>query len=108
MCLLLSLHSKSFHTEKYPSDDFILVNDHRLKAKFSGATGLLKSMSVGSTELTIDLDFVTYGTVTTKEKSGAYLFLPSGEAKTIIGSRSYPPITITVGPLVSTCAQWAE
>ena len=97
----LSLYSKSFHTEKYPSDDFILVNDHGLKAKFSGSTGLLKSLCVGSTELTVDLDFVSYGTVTSKEKSGAYLFLPDGEAKTILGSWSNPPITITVGPLVS-------
>ena len=79
----------------------ILVNDHGLKAKFSGSTGLLKSISVGSTEPTVDLDFVSYGTVSSKEKSGAYLFLPDGEARTIIGSRSYPPITITVGPLVS-------
>ena len=77
------------------------MNDHGLKAKFSGSTGLLKSISVGSTELTVDLDFVSYGTVSSKEKSGAYLFLPDGEAKTIIGSRSYPPIAITVGPLVS-------
>ena len=77
------------------------MNDHGLKAKFSGSTGLLKSISVGSTELTVDLDFVSYGTVSSKEKSGAYLFLPDGEARTIVGSRSYPPITITVGPLVS-------
>ena len=75
------------------------MNDHGLKAKFSGSTGLLKSISVGSTELTVDLDFVSYGTVSSKEKSGAYLFLPDGEARMIIGSRSYPPITITVGPL---------
>ena len=102
------IYSKSFHTEKYPSDDFILVNDHGLKAKFSGSTGLLKSISVGSTELTVDLDFVSYGTVTTKEKSGAYLFLPDGEAKTIISSRSYPPITITVGPLVTILDSYQE
>ena len=79
----------------------MLANDQGVKAKFSGLTGLMKSMSVGSAELTVDVDFVQYGTVTSKEKSGAYLFLPDGEAKSIVSSWSSPPITITVGPLVS-------
>ena len=100
-CLSFLFRSKWFQTEKYPSDDFILANDHDLKAKFSGVTGLLKSMSVGSTELTINLDFVSYGTVSAKEKSGAYIFLPDGEAKTVFSSWSNPPITIIIGPLVS-------
>ena len=73
-----------------------------MKAKFSGTTGLVKSVSVGSTETTLDLDFVSYGTVSAKEKSGAYLFVPNGEAKTIVSGWSNPPITIIVGPLVST------
>lgn len=72
-----------------------------MKAKFSGVTGLIKSMSVSSTEVTIDLDFVSYGTVSAKEKSGAYIFLPNGEARTIVSGWSNPPITITIGPLVS-------
>ena len=101
LLLLHFYYSKWFHTEKYPSDDFILANEHELTAKFSGLTGLIKSMSVGSTELAVDLDFITYGTVSTKEKSGAYLFLPNGEAKTIVSSWSNPPITIIIGPLVS-------
>ena len=101
LCYLIFFCSKWFHTEKYPSDDFILANSHGLKAKFSGTTGLMKSMSVSSTELNVDLDFVSYGTVSAKEKSGAYIFLPSGEAKTIVSGWSNPPISITVGPLVS-------
>ena len=97
------LNSKWFHTEKYPSDDFILTNDHGLNAKFSGTTGLLKSISVGTTQLNVNLEFVSYGTLNAKEKSGAYLFLPDGEAKSIVSSWSNPPITIIVGPLVSNC-----
>ena len=99
--IIVFFYSKWFHTEKYPSDDFILANSHGLKAKFSGTTGLMKSMSVSSIKLNVDLDFVSYGTVSAKEKSGAYIFLPSGEAKTILSGWSNPPITIIVGPLVS-------
>lgn len=97
--------SKWFHTEKYTSDDFILSNDHGLEAKFSGTTGLLKSLSIGPTALSVNLDFVSYGTMNGKEKSGAYLFLPGGEAKTVVSGWSNPPITIVVGPLVSNIEQ---
>ena len=99
--IIVFFYSKWFHTEKYPSDDFILANSHGLKAKFSGTTGLMKSMSVSSIKLNVDLDFVSYGTVSAKEKSGAYIFLPSEEAKTMLSGWSNPPITIIVGPLVS-------
>ena len=46
------------------------------------------------------MDFVTYGTRSGKERSGAYLFLPDGEGASILSTWRHPFITITVGPLV--------
>ena len=46
------------------------------------------------------MDFVTYGTRSGKERSGAYLFLPDGEGTSILSTWRHPFITITVGPLV--------
>lgn len=63
-----------------------------LEVKFSGTTGLLRSVVVGASEVEVGVDFVTYGTRSGKEKSGAYLFLPDGEAKSVLGqSWSNPP-----------------
>lgn len=72
-----------------------------LEVKFSGTTGLLRSVVVGASEVEVGVDFVTYGTRSGKEKSGAYLFLPDGEAKSVLGqSWSNPPVVVTIGPLV--------
>ena len=100
---LLSFTSSSsnlFHTQEYPSTDFVLTNNQGMEVKFSGTTGLLKSFSEGSNKVDVDIDFISYGTVSTKQKSGAYLFLPNKEAKTIISAWGKPPITVVVGPLV--------
>ena len=86
--------------EQYPLDDFTLKTDY-VEARFSGYTGLMKSLVIGQTELNVKVDFITYGTRSSKDKSGAYLFLPDGDAKTIVAEWKKPPVTITVGPLVS-------
>ena len=88
-----------FKAKKFPNNDFILSTNHNISAKFSGESGLLKTMSIGSTEVALDLDFVSYGTRSGKEKSGAYLFLPDREASSIISNKKYKIITIA-GPLV--------
>ena len=75
-----------------------------MSATFSGNTGLLKAVSLGPSEVTIDLDFVSYGTRTGKDKSGAYLFLPDRSASTIVSTRYRPRITIVAGHLVSVIA----
>ena len=73
-----------------------------MEAKFSGKTGLLKSITQGSNSLAVQVDFVSYGTVQRgKDKSGAYLFLPGGEASSLVGSWSSPRVVIVAGPLVS-------
>ena len=71
-----------------------------MTARFSGQTGLLKSMSLGSSQVELNLDFVSYGTRKSKEKSGAYLFLPDGEASSIVLSNGKPSVLIVIGPLV--------
>uniref|UniRef100_A0A4W4GBI7 Alpha-mannosidase n=1 Tax=Electrophorus electricus TaxID=8005 RepID=A0A4W4GBI7_ELEEL len=48
----------------------------------------------------IKVDFVWYGTTSNKDKSGAYLFLPDGEAKKYSPSRP-PVIRVTKGPVFS-------
>uniref|UniRef100_A0A8C8JLR9 Alpha-mannosidase n=1 Tax=Oncorhynchus tshawytscha TaxID=74940 RepID=A0A8C8JLR9_ONCTS len=64
---------------------------------FSGTTGLLE---VRGGELKVQIQFVTYGTRSSKDKSGAYLFLPDGKAKPY--SQKEPPVVRVVeGPLFS-------
>ncbi len=87
-----------FQTKQFPTDDFILTTSRNISAKFSGHTGLLKTLTVGSNEVRMDLDFVSYGTSSGKEKSGAYLFMPDKEASSIVEK---PHVTIVLGPLVS-------
>ena len=47
--------------------------------------GLLRGITDRNTNKRSDvsLDFVTYGTSSAKDKSGAYLFLPDGPAKSV-------------------------
>lgn len=75
-----------------------------MSAKFSGETGLLKAVTVGSSEVLMDLDFVSYSTRTGRDKSGAYLFLPDKEASSILSYRNKPKIITVAGPLVCTCS----
>ncbi|CAG9818669.1 unnamed protein product [Phaedon cochleariae] len=62
------------------SSEFTLHNEI-LTASFS-SIGLLKSLRVGTTTVPVHLDFARYGVrmKANSERSGAYLFLPDGEA----------------------------
>uniref|UniRef100_A0A8C7TIT3 mannosyl-oligosaccharide 1,3-1,6-alpha-mannosidase n=1 Tax=Oncorhynchus mykiss TaxID=8022 RepID=A0A8C7TIT3_ONCMY len=70
---------------------------------FSGTTGLLEQSirrKDDPQELKVQIQFVTYGTRSSKDKSGAYLFLPDGKAKPY--SQKEPPVVRVVeGPLFS-------
>ena len=92
--------SAVFKAKQFADNDFILSSNFNLSAKFSGDTGLLKAVTVGSSEVLVEVDFVSYGTRTGKEKSGAYLFLPDKEATTIVSLRNKPKIITIIGPLV--------
>ncbi|XP_009573998.1 PREDICTED: alpha-mannosidase 2x-like, partial [Fulmarus glacialis] len=76
------------HVFPTTADDLCLENQH-LQACFSGHSGLLQSIRRAGEEREqrVSSEFLVYGTRTSKDKSGAYLFLPDGEAKV----RGLPP-----------------
>ena len=61
----------------------IKLENSRVIASVSAATGILQEMSLKDSGDVVktDLQFVRYGTRPGKERSGAYLFLPDGDAK---------------------------
>ncbi|XP_064595932.1 alpha-mannosidase 2x-like [Liolophura sinensis] len=77
------------------------VKNSQLSEDFSGETGLLTSVTSkeDSVKQQIQLSFVMYGVKMAKEKSGAYLFLPDGEAQPVAISK--PFIHVLRGPLMS-------
>lgn len=102
VCFCFVFHSGIFETVQFPSNDFKLSTNVNISAKFSGKTGLLKAVAMGSNEVALDLEFVQYGARPGKERSGAYLFLPDSEATSILSSKEKRKVTVVVGPLVST------
>lgn len=80
--------------------DFTIENAYLL-AEFKGSTGLLQSVVTkeDKKKQKAEVEFVSYGVGHSKEKSGAYLFLPDGPAQTI--TYVTPPIRVTRGPIVS-------
>uniref|UniRef100_A0A670YZF1 Alpha-mannosidase n=1 Tax=Pseudonaja textilis TaxID=8673 RepID=A0A670YZF1_PSETE len=96
----LFLHGHDFAGHKHEAvpvqvlstatDDFCLENQH-MRACFSGPKQQLSSQ------------FLIYGTRTTKDKSGAYLFLPDGEAKPY-SPKDPPVVRVTEGPFFSEAA----
>ncbi|KAG5198046.1 hypothetical protein MJG53_012665 [Ovis ammon polii x Ovis aries] len=83
------------------TSDFALSNRY-MQVWFSGLTGLLKSVRRvdEEQEQRVDMEFLVYGTRSSKDKSGAYLFLPDGEAKPYV-PRDPPVLRVTEGPFFS-------
>ncbi|XP_072372510.1 alpha-mannosidase 2 isoform X3 [Scyliorhinus torazame] len=80
----------------------VTIENLNLKAWFSGTKGFLEKINTKEDmrEHQINIQFWWYGTTSNRDKSGAYLFLPNGEAKPYVPSE--PPILrITRGPLFS-------
>uniref|UniRef100_A0A674DSV5 mannosyl-oligosaccharide 1,3-1,6-alpha-mannosidase n=1 Tax=Salmo trutta TaxID=8032 RepID=A0A674DSV5_SALTR len=76
----------------------------QLSAQWSSASQMSAEQSIrrkdDPQELKVQIQFVTYGTRSSKDKSGAYLFLPDGKAKPY--SQKEPPVVRVVeGPLFS-------
>eukprot|EP00062_Callorhinchus_milii_P002579 gi/632938882/ref/XP_007906782.1/ PREDICTED: alpha-mannosidase 2x [Callorhinchus milii] len=81
--------------------NFFIENQH-MQVWFNGVTGLLEGIrrKDDQQERKIQVEFMWYGTRPTKDKSGAYLFLPNGEAMAYFSEN--PSVTrVTEGPLVS-------
>ncbi|XP_072138239.1 alpha-mannosidase 2x isoform X1 [Mobula birostris] len=83
------------------TDDFFIENQH-MQVWFNGVTGLMENIKRkdDQQEQKVRMEFVWYGTRQFKDKSGAYLFLPDGEARAYI-SKQTPITRITEGPLFS-------
>ncbi|XP_056002703.1 alpha-mannosidase 2x-like isoform X3 [Ostrea edulis] len=90
----------AFTVERKNSMEFTLASSH-LEASFSGSTGLLKTVKMKSSGQVhkSEVSFQTYGARSGKERSGAYLFLPDGPAKSL--RVSHPVIRVVSGPVVS-------
>ncbi|KAM4766545.1 alpha-mannosidase 2x isoform 1-T1 [Cyanocitta cristata] len=90
------------------ADDFCLENQH-LQACFLGRTGLLQSLRQAGEEQghRVNSEFLVYGTRTSKDKSGAYLFLPDGEAKPY-APKDPPVVRVMEGPLFSEVASYYQ
>lgn len=82
------------------TEDFTIKNSI-LEVKFDGVTGLMKSVRTLETGTwqRVGLQFLLYGVVNGKERSGAYLFLPDGPGQ--VQQHNQPVIRIHRGPLVS-------
>ncbi|KAG8229042.1 hypothetical protein J437_LFUL007597 [Ladona fulva] len=86
-------------------EEFSISGD-RVSAAF-GASGFLKALTLHDGQETfttpVHVDFARYGVRLTTERSGAYLFLPDGEAEALPvgGKTSGTPVRIIQGPLVS-------
>ncbi|XP_037538643.1 alpha-mannosidase 2x [Nematolebias whitei] len=78
------------------------ISSQALTLGFSGTTGLLESIKRKDDpqEVKVQMQFVVYGTRPSKDKSGAYLFLPDGKAKPY-NQKEPPVVRVVEGPLFS-------
>ncbi|KAM6987158.1 alpha-mannosidase 2 [Aplochiton taeniatus] len=83
------------------SSPLTIQNSH-LQLWSSPVTGLMERLKLKeeNTEQAIKLEFAWYGTTSQKDKSGAYLFMPDGEAKAYVPPSS-PVIRVTKGSVFS-------
>ncbi|EDO40866.1 predicted protein [Nematostella vectensis] len=76
--------SEHFNIElQAPGSEVLTMNNHLISAEFDSTTGMLKSITTKAdgSRVNVDLEFMTYGTKSYGDRSGAYLFLPDGPAK---------------------------
>ncbi|KAL8203549.1 UNVERIFIED_CONTAM: Alpha-mannosidase 2 [Gekko kuhli] len=92
-----------FNIKEIPNalDEIMLENSY-MKVWFSGSSGLLEKINTKEDNKNhrIKIEFVWYGTTSNRDKSGAYLFLPDGEAKPYVFSDP-PAIRVTHGKIFS-------
>lgn len=91
-----------FPLETKSDDSEFTLDTKFLRASFSGITGRLKSVTSlqDGTSHKSELEFIQYSTRAHRDKSGAYLFLPDGDARPLVSDRP-SVIRIVKGPLGS-------
>uniref|UniRef100_A0AAY4DQ79 Alpha-mannosidase n=1 Tax=Denticeps clupeoides TaxID=299321 RepID=A0AAY4DQ79_9TELE len=94
-------HQFRVSTHQDPTTPFSIENAH-IQLWSSPYTGLLEVSCVlqDGLEQQIKVEFAWYGTTSNKDKSGAYLFLPDGEARPYTPSQA-PVVRVTKGPVFS-------
>ncbi|CAB1318059.1 unnamed protein product [Coregonus sp. 'balchen'] len=99
----LSVNVKHF-TVNIPQDASTPLSIHNphLQVWSSPTTGLMERLKLkeDGSEHQIKVEFAWYGTTSNRDKSGAYLFLPDGEAKMYSPARP-PVIRVTKGSVFS-------
>jgi alpha-mannosidase II len=84
--------------EVSPSSREFTLQNNRISASFN-SLGLLKALKIGSNTIPVHLDFAKYGVRQAVERSGAYLFLPDGDAVPIQIENTI--VNVIEGPIVS-------
>lgn len=71
------------HQVREPGSESIFLENDNLKVEFDSLRGLLKSIThkQDGSVTNVAIDFVSYGTKASGDRSGAYLFLPDGPAQ---------------------------
>lgn len=91
--------SAVFQTQAHVGGDITLTTSH-LTASFSPDKGLLQHVEIQDLRVDISADLVMYQSKHSgNEKSGAYLFLPEGEAHSIVQGQK-PAVMVTKGALM--------
>uniref|UniRef100_A0A8C9W4R4 Alpha-mannosidase n=1 Tax=Scleropages formosus TaxID=113540 RepID=A0A8C9W4R4_SCLFO len=100
----LSVDSAEPFRVDIPQDDSlpISIENPLIKIWCSATTGLMEVIKYkeGGVEHKVEVGFVWYGTTSNRDKSGAYLFLPDGEAKAYTPNHA-PVIRVTKGVVFS-------
>lgn len=80
----------------------VIIQNPHMKVWFSEKSGLMEKIKTkeDGKEHEMKVEFMWYGTTTSRDKSGAYLFLPDGEAKPYVISKP-PVVRVTHGHIFS-------
>ncbi|XP_030764706.1 alpha-mannosidase 2 isoform X1 [Sitophilus oryzae] len=91
---------KGFKVDVSPSASEFSFQNGRVAASFNNL-GLLKAIKTGSTTVPVHLDFAKYGVAfrQNSDRSGAYLFLPDGQAIEIKAENTI--VNVIEGPIMS-------
>uniref|UniRef100_A0A3P9PUL6 Glycosyl hydrolase family 38 C-terminal domain-containing protein n=1 Tax=Poecilia reticulata TaxID=8081 RepID=A0A3P9PUL6_POERE len=95
-----TVHSEHFQVSRLQGAEADLplsLSNKHLRMWSSPETGLLQSGPVRQ----VQVRFLWYGTRTSGDRSGAYLFLPGGEGPQAYSSSEPPLIRVTRGPIFS-------
>lgn len=89
------------HDVKQPGGESIILENENLKVEFESLRGLLKSIThkKDGAVTQVAIDFVSYGTKSFGDRSGAYLFLPNGPAEAH-GLGEQPVVYVSKGNLM--------